>query len=182
MYYYENAKLPKKRETSFDLEETSDSEQDVAYDDQRKIFKKNPRARVEFMKQAFLDETFDTELEMMMCETLLKDGYDFLLKFQTYDVMIHLLYQTYRSLLLDVLMEIVEPAGLKYSRGSSDILSGKDMKKLVLETKEERKARKEEEIRKQDDVQSKKKIGKEKVVPPRRAQLLPVEKILRGER
>ena len=115
---------------------------------------------------------------MMMCETLLKDGYDFLLKFQTYDVMIHLLYQTYRSLLLDVLMEIVEPAGLKYSRGSSDILSGKDMKKLVLETKEERKARKEEEIRKQDDVQSKKKIGKEKVVPPRRAQLLPVEKIL----
>ena len=79
-------------------------------------FKKNPRARVLYQKRMFGEEKVDTELEFLVCQTVLKDGYDFLRIFQSQDIKIHLLYEAFTSLLRDVLLDICEPEGLRTSK------------------------------------------------------------------
>ena len=65
----------------------------------------------------FLEEKVDTELDFLVCQNVLKNGYDFLRIFQSKDIKIHLLYEAFTSLLRDVLVDICEPAGLRNSKG-----------------------------------------------------------------
>ena len=59
----------------------------------------------------------DTELDFLVCQNVLKDGYHFLRIFQSKDIKIHLLYEAFYSLLKNVLVDICEPAGLRKSKG-----------------------------------------------------------------
>ena len=79
-----------------------------------------------------------------MCQTVLKDGYDFLRIFQSQDIKIHLLYEAFTSLLRDVLLDICEGKGLKTTTKKLP-LPGYDLKVLVLETRVERNTRREKE-------------------------------------
>ena len=89
------------------------------------------------------DHIVGTELQLVVSLICLKSGYDFLRIFQGKEVKIHLLYQAYRDLLFSVLVEICQPQSLKNSRG--EVLSGKELKFLKLETEEERKVRRRQE-------------------------------------
>ena len=140
--YYKEAKIPRKRtgikddvkkyKLEDDLEEEDNSDED---------FRGNPAARVQYMKRILDDDHIvGTELQLVVSLSCLKSGYDFLRIVQGKEVKIHLLYQAYRDLLFSVLCQ---PQSLKNSRG--EVLSGKELKFLKLETEEERKVRRRQE-------------------------------------
>ena len=85
-----------------------------------------------------------TELEFIVCKDSLKCSYDFLVIFQSKEIKIHLLYEAFKSLLRNVLYDICENEGLRTATSKS-LLSGADLKSLVLETRSERNAREETE-------------------------------------
>ena len=66
----------------------------------------------------FGEEKVDTELEFLVCQDVLKNGYDFSRIFQSQDIKIHLLYEAFTSLLRGVLLDICEGEGLRTSKKS----------------------------------------------------------------
>ena len=154
--YYSNASVPrsrgnmakhhpeKKSRTSkdihaeeSDIEVSEDTEED---EDENGDLRGNPRGRVNYMKRVLsTQKILSTEFHLLLSYCCLKPGHKFLLIFQGKSVKIHLLYDAFEKLLKEVLLEICEPVSLKDSRGAD--LSGKELKCLVLENKEERQLR-----------------------------------------
>ena len=105
-----------------------------------KSFKGNPNARIAYMKVAFGEDILNTEVELLVCQSLIEPGRRFLVYFQSEHVLIHRLHEAYYNLMMNVLAEICEAAGLKKTTDRTP-LSSKDLKTLVLESKEERNER-----------------------------------------
>ena len=140
-------------------------------------WKGNPNRRREILKKSFgvPKEAILTEIELIVARDSLKLPHDFLRIFQAEDVKIHLLYDAMKELLRSTLQEIAEPAGLVNSKGEK--LDGKELKSIILETKEERIKRRLEGSNSQEETESRSrlKLRKSTGVPQRHCQLLPVE-------
>ena len=157
--YYDNAKIPRCRNSKkkaeeakikdVELSDDSDSSDedcinvDVAFpdDEVEEDLKGNPSGRVKFMKKALEEgNIIKTEFNLMLSYCCLKPGHDFLVIFQGKCVKVHLLFAAYERMLKDVLLEICDIGSLKDSKGID--LPGKELKFLKLESKEERRERK----------------------------------------
>ena len=164
--YYASAQPPKGKWRKLEL--SDDDFEDENGEDKAKKLKGNPGARLQYQKRAFGPDIVETELELVVCVELLKRSHEFLLKFQSPGIKIHVLYPDCKELLLSVLDDICEPDGLKTSKGRR--LSGIELEKLVLETRKERRER-----RLKDDM------SKPRESRDRRAILLPVDEVLLGK-
>ena len=96
------------------------------------------------MKEKFGTDRAQTELEFIVCQDCLKSGHDFLLIFQSKEIKIHLLHEAFKSLLRNVLVDVCEIEGLRTAT-EKRLLTGAELKFLVLETRSERNIRKENE-------------------------------------
>ena len=156
---------------------SSEDEIESDVDEDTRISQNLKGSRVEKMQMWLLDptEAIFIETNLLVAKDCLKNSYDFLRIFQSGSVKIHILYSGMKDLLRQTLLEIVEPSALMNSKG--DKLDGKDLKSLVLETKEERQQRRAEE-----DAGKKKRslsLKKTKTIDyQRHAQLLPISATL----
>ena len=164
--YYRQARVVKRKNTytAQDTSEdslTSSDEHTNKKKNKKDNFQRDPAKRVEYLKKVFLDNdvSIEIELQLILARSCMKEGYDFLKIFQSQEVKIHLLYDAYYNLLRNILLEICAPSSLKNSKGEK--LSGRDLKDIVLDTKNERDARKQKENEdKQVSVSKKKKVNK----------------------
>ena len=134
-------------------------------------WKGNPSRRLDILRKSFLDPNvaFIKEVQLNIARESMKLSFDFLRIFQSGEVKIHLLFDSMKELVRTNLHEIVEPAALKNSKGEK--LDGKELKDLILETKEER------QKRQQSNNKSKLSLSKSSKFQ-RHAQMFPTEGVL----
>merc|ERR1712080_55174 len=161
-YYYKHAKTPRKKVewkdtareyTDSDSYSDSDSDDDEETKLDKQLqeakkmtakFRKNPYERVVYQKKMFGEQKVHTELEFIVCQDGLKDGYDFLRIFQSKEIKIHLLYEAFNSLIRKTLISVCEITGIRTTT-TKRLLTGAELKNLVLETQSERDRRREKE-------------------------------------